>query len=150
MSTEKVEQNSSKIPSSNDYWKSPKTHAPQWEDAGVLTKMPFTFGHSLWGAKWDLGHRVYYTERSPCSFLFHLPPENPCYRKKEVFIALLYFFVKQNAWRPELRRHQLCVQQRCHCSHKSPCPFWKSFPIFIHKDQLVVNNMPSVLGLVLK
>lgn len=84
VSTEKVEHNNSKIPSSNDCWKSPKTHAPQWEDASVLTKMPL--GHGLWGAKWDSGHRGYYTERSACSsFLFHLPPENPCYRKKRRF-----------------------------------------------------------------
>lgn len=91
VSTEKVEHNNSKIPSSNDCWKSPKTHAPQWEDAGVLTKMPL--GHSLWGAKWDSGHRGYYTERSACSsFLFHLPPENPCYRKKGGFDCIAVFF----------------------------------------------------------
>lgn len=77
-------------------------------------------------------------------------PWKPMLQEKGGFIKLLCFFVKQGAWRPVLRRHQLHVQQRCPWSHKISCPFWKPSPSFIHRGQLVVNNMTSALGLMVK
>lgn len=87
VSTEKVEQNDSEIPSSNNCWKSPQK--PSWEDAGILANVPFTLGYSLWGAEGDPRHSECTLQRHACSLLSHVPPEDTCYRKKEVFIELL-------------------------------------------------------------
>lgn len=77
------------------------------------------------------------------SFLLHWPPGNPCCRREEVSIeyhGILWSRMHGDHWEGTSSL----------CSTWKKLPYEKSFPSFIHRDQLVVNNTPSGLGLVLK